>query len=160
MKSREYYELNGIDGEPVEFEWNIFSGHTILELHEIERKMAKDRFRPEEFKDRIIFMPMYNDINWTKDGNLQLCTSNSLEVKLAQTDFRKDIGHSSDPEQKTLYGTHTCKPEGLWNGSADMIMLHLRDSGHPIFQATSALDRESFRFTTTVIRRPQSCYFP
>ena len=32
MDSYEYRELNGIDGETVEFEWNIFSGHRILEL--------------------------------------------------------------------------------------------------------------------------------
>ena len=29
MDSEDYRELNGIDGEPVEFEWNIFTGHTI-----------------------------------------------------------------------------------------------------------------------------------
>ena len=29
--------------------------------------------------------------------------------------------------------------------SAEMIMLHLRESGHPIFQATSALDRGSLQ---------------
>ena len=32
MDSRDYRELNGIDGEPVEFEWTIFPGHTMLEL--------------------------------------------------------------------------------------------------------------------------------
>ena len=27
MDFKDYQELNGIDGEPVEFEWNIFPGH-------------------------------------------------------------------------------------------------------------------------------------
>ena len=31
MRSREYRELNGIDGEPVEFERNIFPKHTTLQ---------------------------------------------------------------------------------------------------------------------------------
>ena len=42
MNTLEYHELNGIDGEPLEFEWKKFPGHTILELlHEIHRKMAE-----------------------------------------------------------------------------------------------------------------------
>ena len=67
MDPREYRELNEIDGEPVEFEWNIFPG-----LHEIQSKMAENRIRSEEFKDRIIFTSMYNDIDWTQDGNLKI----------------------------------------------------------------------------------------
>ena len=48
-----------------------------------------------------------------------------------------------------------------------LTMIHLRESGHPIFRETSALDRgslkarkeeESYRFTTTVTCRPQSYY--
>ena len=27
MDSKDYHKLNGIDGEPVEFEWNVFPGH-------------------------------------------------------------------------------------------------------------------------------------
>ena len=54
MESRAYRELNGIDGEPAPVEH--FPGHTILELlHEIQKKRAENRIRPEEFKDRIIF---------------------------------------------------------------------------------------------------------
>ena len=47
--------------------------------------------------------------------------------------------------RRAWYGTHTHKPDGLWNNSAEMMMLHLRESGHPIFRATSALDRGSFK---------------
>ena len=39
------------------------------------------------------------------------------------------------------YETHTCKPEGQWNRSAEMMMLTLGERGHPVFRATSALDR-------------------
>ena len=38
MNSKDSEELNGIDGEPVEFEWSIFQDAL---LHEIQRKMAK-----------------------------------------------------------------------------------------------------------------------
>ena len=45
-------------------------------------------------------------------------------------------------------------------------MLTLRESGHPVFRAASALDKrflkrkvESYRFTTTATRRMHSCCF-
>ena len=81
MNTLEYHELNGIDGELLEFEWYIFPGHTMLELlHEIHRKMAENRIRLEEFEDRIIFVSMHNDIDRTKDRNLQMCVSNSVDI--------------------------------------------------------------------------------
>ena len=64
MNALEYRELYGIDGEPVEFEWNIFPGHTILGLlREIQKTMTQNRIRPEE----------YRDIDWTKEGNQETC---------------------------------------------------------------------------------------
>ena len=51
-------------------EWKNFPGHTILELlREIQTTMADNRIQLEQFKDRIIFMSMHNDIDLTKDGN-------------------------------------------------------------------------------------------
>ena len=59
MDSKDYQEIDGIDGEPVEFEWNISPGHTKLGLlHEFQRKMAENRIKPEKFQDRIIFMSL------------------------------------------------------------------------------------------------------
>ena len=29
--------------------------------------MAENRIKPERFEDRIIFLSMYNDIDWTKE---------------------------------------------------------------------------------------------
>ena len=78
------------------FEWNIFPGHTILGLfREIRMKIGENRIRPEEFRDRIIFMSMYTDVDWTKDGNLNMCISNSIEVKAYAKRFPK--GHWSFP---------------------------------------------------------------
>ena len=41
MKSKDSQELCGIDGEPVEFEWNIFPGHTTFELLESNQKISE-----------------------------------------------------------------------------------------------------------------------
>ena len=139
MDSRQYRELNGIDGEPVELEWHIFPGHTTLELlHEIQRKMAENRIRPEEYKDRIIFMSMYNDMDWTKDGNLKMNVSNSIEVKANA--IRLSKGHRSflgSGTEGKWYGTHTYKQIGLWSRSAKLMMPHFGECGHSVFRATS-----------------------
>ena len=121
MKFPEYRELTGIDGEPVESEWNMFPGRTTLKLlREIQKKMTENKIQPEEFRDRFIFMSMHNEIDWTEDRYLETCVSNSFEVKKS---LRK---HRSFPRTrnriKMACKAHP-KSEGLWNLSADMIIL-------------------------------------
>ena len=60
--------MDRIDGEPMEFEWKNFPGSTTLGiLDEIQRTMISElKCDPEQFKGRVIFMSMYNDIEWTK----------------------------------------------------------------------------------------------
>ena len=75
------------------------------------------------------------------------CVSRILE-KLRLMHKRFPQGHWSFPRRGTeekWYGTHTYKPASLWNRSAVMIMFHLRESGDPIFQATSASDRGALK---------------
>ena len=62
--SSQYRTLDAIDGEPTEFEWNIYSGSTTLELvHEVQQFMSK-MGETDQFQGRIIFMSMFNDIMW------------------------------------------------------------------------------------------------
>ena len=63
--SSQYRVLDTIDGEPMEFEWNIFPGFTTLQLcNKVQEFMSKMSDKPEDFKGRIIFMSMFNDIIW------------------------------------------------------------------------------------------------
>ena len=48
-------------------------------LQEIQKDLARKNIQPEEFKDRIIFMSMFNDIDWKK--NDENCISNAEKVK-------------------------------------------------------------------------------
>ena len=65
IQSRHSRELDRIDGEPMEFEWNIFPGFTSLEiLAEIQQMTAELKCELERVHGRIIFMSMYNDIEW------------------------------------------------------------------------------------------------
>ena len=43
-----------------------------------------------------------------------------------------------------MYGTHVSKPNGEWNKTAEVMMLNFAESGHPVFRATSALERGEF----------------
>ena len=56
-------ELDRIDGEPIEFEWNIFQGFTSFQiLAKIQKMMDEMQCDPEQLTGRSIFMSMYNDI--------------------------------------------------------------------------------------------------
>ena len=49
--------LERIDGEPMEFEWNIFPGFNTLQLcHKVQELMSRLSITPEKFTGRIIFM--------------------------------------------------------------------------------------------------------
>ena len=55
--SHNYRNFDRIDGEPMEFEWNIFPGYNTLQLsEEVTRLLLRLDETPENFKGRIIFM--------------------------------------------------------------------------------------------------------
>ena len=62
--SSQYRTLDTIDGEPMEFEWNIFPGFTAMQLVQEVQKFMNKMSDPDQFQGRIIFMSMFNDIIW------------------------------------------------------------------------------------------------
>ena len=53
-----------IDGEPMEFEWNIFPGFNTLQLsEELKDLLLRLNETSENPTGRIIFMSMFNDIS-------------------------------------------------------------------------------------------------
>ena len=80
--SSQYRTLDTIDGELMEFEWNIFPGFTTLQLinkvHEFVSKMDD----PSEIKGRIIFMSMFNGILWGSEDNEQECDADATLVSI------------------------------------------------------------------------------
>ena len=63
-----YKERLGIDGEAIEFGWHISPGFSSLEILQKDPKRfgKEEHQKPEEFKDPIIFMSMFNDIDWSR----------------------------------------------------------------------------------------------
>ena len=70
--------------------------------------MTKSKCEPEQFKGKIIFMPMYNDIDWTKRGNKENVLRMLSELLSMLEDSRKDIGRS--------YGTEPMPTNRMENG--------------------------------------------
>ena len=106
--STPYRELDRIDGEPVVFEWKIFPRHTSLKLlSEAQIMMEKElNVLPKDFKDRIIFMSMYNDIDGSPKDNEEICKRDVSSVAECAKDFLRGhwffFGHGS---QEKWYAT-------------------------------------------------------
>ena len=61
---KSYRDFDGINGEPTEFEWNIFPGFTTLQLcGKVTDLLSNLGETPETFTGRILFMSMFNDIS-------------------------------------------------------------------------------------------------
>ena len=60
----------------------------------------------------------------------------------SRTDIGRFLGLGSE---KKWNGTYSDKPDGDWDTTAELMMLNFADSGHPVFRATSALERVELR---------------
>ena len=56
--------------------------------------------------------------------------------------------------EKTWYGTHVSKPNGVWNSTGEAMMLNFAESGHPVLRATSASERGEVLKVKDVERSP------
>ena len=80
---KSYRDYDGINGEPTEFEWNIFPGFTTLQLCGKINDLLSDLGQtPEIFTGRILFMSMFNDISCDRKGNKEECLKNAESVKV------------------------------------------------------------------------------
>ena len=135
--------LDTIDGEPMEFEWNIFPRFTTLQLcHEVQEFMSKMSTEPEDFTGRIIFMSMFNDISWGSEDNEQECESNADLVSSCARRFSPRRWSFLGPgSEKKWFFTHGSRPPGIWDRVAELMMVKFAESGHPVFRSTSPSSR-------------------
>ena len=98
--------MNRTDGMPTEFEWKIFPGIMTLGLLEKSQCLMKDsQCEPEHFTDRIIFMSMYNDIEWGARGNKERCEYSSQTVASYARKFQRGHRPFLEPgSEEKLYG--------------------------------------------------------
>ena len=122
--SAQYRALDRIDGEPMEFEWNIFPGFTTLQLcNKVQEFMSKMNEKPEEFTGRIIFMSIFNDISWDLKNNEQECELSANLVSIFAKRFSPGRWSFFGPgSEKKWYSTHDIKPQGEWDRIAEQMM--------------------------------------
>ena len=99
--SPEYRALDKIDGEPMEFEWNIFPGFTTLQLvREVQELLSRMSVQPEQFKDELSSCRC----STTSHGDLKTMKKNANQglpsFLSMRKDFHQDNGHSSYLDQK------------------------------------------------------------
>ena len=130
----------------MEFEWKTFSGFTTLGiLEEIQKIMTELQCEPEQFKGRIIFMSMYNDIVCGERGNTESELRILLQLRIMLADSCADVGLFLGPgSEKKWSETFSDKPDGDWDKTAETLMLNLHaESGHPIFRPTAPWKEEN-----------------
>ena len=140
VSNQEFY---GIDGEPIEWEWNILPGFTLLAmLRKVQDELLNSNIKPENFGDRIILMSMFNDIDWNKKTMKESVFQNPKKSEIMRRDFRKDIGRS---------WTKTCG-EIVWISllqarrkiefrSSTHTTTIFEETDNPIFTSVSAMNR-------------------
>ena len=123
-----------------------FPGFNTLQLcNEIQEFMSKMR-DPSEFKGRIIFMSMFNDILWGSEDKEQECNANADLVSIFARRFPPGrwsfVGLGSETK---LSSTYDSRPQGEWDRVAEFMMIKFGESGHPVFRATSPFSRVTLK---------------
>ena len=139
---RRYRDYDGINGEPTEFEWNIFPGFTTLQLcGKINDLMSDLGQTPETFTGRILFMSMFNDISCDRKCNKDECLAIAGVVKVLAR--RLGVGQWSfiGPGSEKKWYSAENSPQGAWDNIAEEMLLEFAESGHPTFRATTPLSR-------------------
>ena len=126
----------------MEFEWNIFPGFTTMQLVDKVQEFVTRMGDPSQFKGRINFMSMFNDITWGSEDNERECNANATLVPIFAKRFPAGRWSFLGPgSEKKWYSTYIDRPQGEWDRVAESMMIRFRESGHPVFRATSPLSR-------------------
>ena len=142
ITEKSYRDYDGINGEPTEFEWNIFPGFTTLQLCGKVNDLLSDLGEtPETVTGRILFMSMFNDISCDRKGNKEECLANARVVTVLAKKF--GIGQWSffGPGSEKKWYSSENSPQGAWDDIAEHMLLECAESGHPTFRATTPLSR-------------------
>ena len=123
-----------------------FPGFTTLQLISKVQEFMTKMGDPSQFKGRIIFMSMFNDIIWGSEGNERECSANTTLVsKFAKKNPAGRWSFLGPGSEKKWYSTYIDKPQGEWDSVAELMMIKFRESGHPLFRATSPFSQGTLK---------------
>ena len=145
--SQNYRNVDRSDGEPMEFEWNIFTGFNMLQLsEEVKSLLYRLGETPENFTGRILFMSTFNDISCGKKDNEQECLAHARVVSLYARKFGTGQWSFTGPgSENKWYSIKEDSPQGIWDNIAENKLVEFAESGCPIFRATTPLSRGQLR---------------
>ena len=134
--------LDTVDGEPMEFESNIFPGFTTLQLcSKVQEILSRWSVTPDKLTGRMIFMSMFNDIPWGSQDKKE-CESSAQLVSLFAERFGAGQWSFLGPgSEKKWFSTSEDCPQGECDRVAELMMIKFSESKHPVFQSTSPLSR-------------------
>ena len=138
-------ETDGINGEPTEFEWNIFPGFTTMQLcGKVNDLLSSLGEEPETFTGRFLCQCSMTYLVTEKaiKKNVWKMPESS---KYLQRNLVLDNGHWSRFSEKKWYSGEENSPQGAWDHIADELLLEFAESGHPIFRATTPLSRGTLK---------------
>ena len=140
---QKYRNFDRIDGEPMEFEWNIFPGFSALQLsEEVKRFLYRLDETPENFTGRILVMSLFNDSSCGTLDNEKERLANAKLVSLYARRFGKGQWSFIGPgSEKKWYCISEDSPQGARDNIAERMLLEFAESGCPIFRATTPLSR-------------------
>ena len=76
-----YRDYDGINGESIEFEWNIFPGFTTLQLCDKISDLLSSMGQTPEISQEEFCYSMFNDISCDRNDNIDECLRNGESVK-------------------------------------------------------------------------------
>ena len=123
--SQNYRNFDRIDGEPMDFEWNIFPRFNTLQLSdEVKRLLFRLGETPANFTGRILFMSMFNEISCGTKDNEKECLANARLVSLYARRFGKGQWSFIGPgSEKKWYSIKEDSPQGIWDKIAERMLL-------------------------------------
>ena len=114
-----FRELEGLDGEPIDFEWKIFTGSAALDvLHEIQADLQGKHVMAEDFSDRIIFMSMSNEIVLEKKMKIPVLLRQGRSKSMPQI-LMMDTGPG---EESKWYQGYATNYGGKWDLRASQMV--------------------------------------
>ena len=101
---KSYRDYEGFNGEPIEFEWNIFQGYTTLQLCGKVTDLLSDLGETQEtFTGRILLMSMFNDISCDRKGHKKECLANARVVKVLAKKFGIGLIYWSEFRKEVVF---------------------------------------------------------
>ena len=114
----------------------------LIAAHQQSPRVHDQNDDPPQFKGRIIFISMFNDISWWSEENKQEYESSAQLVSIHAKRFSPGRWSFLGPGSETKwYSTFNERPQGEWDKVAELMMIAFDESKHPVFRAASPLSR-------------------